>query len=124
MLSLIYSEILKLLRDLGLLEFDVEIFFPHDHDGLPRGYHKVKGKLSDQPHILTSKSLLVEVFLFFGILLFSKILPIVQNIVIIHGSMFTRYVTFCWIVLSLISHYNPIFNVIYSRDVLLLLVKQ
>ncbi|PKA53704.1 hypothetical protein AXF42_Ash009200 [Apostasia shenzhenica] len=61
MLSLIYSEILKMLRIYGVLDFDVEIYFPHDQDGLPRGYEKQKSRLSDHPHILTSKSFLVEV---------------------------------------------------------------
>uniref|UniRef100_A0A0D9UZJ1 Protein SirB1 N-terminal domain-containing protein n=1 Tax=Leersia perrieri TaxID=77586 RepID=A0A0D9UZJ1_9ORYZ len=61
MLSLIYSEILKMLRLYGLLEFNVEIFFPHDPDGLPRGYDKHKSKLGDEPHIMTSKLLLVEI---------------------------------------------------------------
>lgn len=60
MLSLIYSEMLKMLRVCGFLDFDVEIYFPHDLVSLPRGYHKLKSKPSDQPHILTSKSLLVE----------------------------------------------------------------
>ena len=63
MLSLIYSEILKMLRLWGLLDFDVEIFFPHDSHSLPRGYHKQKSKESDQPHIMTSQSLFVEVTL-------------------------------------------------------------
>uniref|UniRef100_A0A0E0H8U4 Protein SirB1 N-terminal domain-containing protein n=1 Tax=Oryza nivara TaxID=4536 RepID=A0A0E0H8U4_ORYNI len=61
MLSLIYSEILKMLRLYGLLEFNVEIFFPHDLNSLPRGYDKHKSKLGDEPHIMTSKSLLVEI---------------------------------------------------------------
>uniref|UniRef100_A0A0E0JGX9 Protein SirB1 N-terminal domain-containing protein n=1 Tax=Oryza punctata TaxID=4537 RepID=A0A0E0JGX9_ORYPU len=61
MLSLIYSEILKMLRLYGLLEFSVEIFFPHDLNSLPRGYDKHKSKLGDEPHIMTSKSLLVEI---------------------------------------------------------------
>ncbi|KAA8537329.1 hypothetical protein F0562_026984 [Nyssa sinensis] len=61
MLSLIYSEILKMLRLWGLLDFDVEIFFPHDPHSLPRGYHKQRSKESDQPHIMTSQSLLVEI---------------------------------------------------------------
>ncbi|XP_059649272.1 uncharacterized protein LOC132295153 isoform X2 [Cornus florida] len=61
MLSLIYSEILKMLRLCGLLNFDVEIFFPHDLYSLPRGYHKQRSKESDQPHILTSQSLLLEI---------------------------------------------------------------
>lgn len=61
MLSLIYSEILKMLRLWGLLTFDVEIYFPHDQVNLPKGYHKLKSRPSDQPHILTTQSLLVEV---------------------------------------------------------------
>lgn len=63
MLSLVYSEMLKMLRICGFLDFDVEIYFPHDLFSLPRGYHKQKSKLSDQPHIMTAKSLLVEVSL-------------------------------------------------------------
>ncbi|XP_062093174.1 uncharacterized protein LOC133798732 [Humulus lupulus] len=59
-LSLIYSEILKMLRLWGLLDFDVEIFFPHDFHNLPRGYHKLKSKESDHSHVLTSQALLVE----------------------------------------------------------------
>ncbi|XP_048135159.1 uncharacterized protein LOC115742178 isoform X2 [Rhodamnia argentea] len=61
MLSLIYSESLKMLRLWGLLNFDVEIFFPHDLEGLPRGYDKQKSKDSDQSHIMTSQALLVEI---------------------------------------------------------------
>ncbi|XP_039136474.1 uncharacterized protein LOC120273824 isoform X2 [Dioscorea cayenensis subsp. rotundata] len=61
MLSLVYSEMLKMLRICGFLDFDVEIYFPHDLFSLPRGYHKQKSKLSDQPHIMTAKSLLVEI---------------------------------------------------------------
>lgn len=61
MLSLIYSEILKMLRVCGFLDFDVEIYFPHDAVALPRGYHKLKSRSSDQQHILTSKSLLVDI---------------------------------------------------------------
>ncbi|XP_008782012.1 uncharacterized protein LOC103698262 [Phoenix dactylifera] len=61
MLSLIYSEMLKSLRICGFLDFDAEIYFPHDFVGLPRGYQKQKSKMSDQPDIMTSKSLLVEV---------------------------------------------------------------
>lgn len=61
MLSLIYSEILKMVRLWGLLDFDVEIFFPRDLHSLPRGYHKQKSKESDQAHIITSQALLVEV---------------------------------------------------------------
>uniref|UniRef100_A0A0A8YGX7 Protein SirB1 N-terminal domain-containing protein n=1 Tax=Arundo donax TaxID=35708 RepID=A0A0A8YGX7_ARUDO len=61
MLSLIYSEILKTVQIYGLLDFDAEIFFPHDLNSLPRGYDKHKSKLGDEPHIMTSKSLLVEI---------------------------------------------------------------
>ncbi|KAL4367984.1 hypothetical protein GQ457_05G033340 [Hibiscus cannabinus] len=61
MLSIIHSEILKMFRMWGLLDFDVEIFFPHDHDGLPRAYDKQKSKESDQPHIMTVQMLLEEV---------------------------------------------------------------
>ncbi|KAK9912776.1 hypothetical protein M0R45_036619 [Rubus argutus] len=61
MLSLIYSEILKMLRLWGLLDFDVEIFFPHDPHSLPRGYPKKKSKESDHAHIMTSQALLVEI---------------------------------------------------------------
>lgn len=61
MLSLIYSEILKMLRLWGLLDFDVEIFYPHDPYSLPRGYPKQESKESDQLHIITSESLLMEV---------------------------------------------------------------
>ncbi|OEL16475.1 hypothetical protein BAE44_0022505 [Dichanthelium oligosanthes] len=63
MLALIYSEILKTVRIYGLLDFDAEIFFPTDPNSLPRGYDKQKSKLGDEPHIMTSKSLLVEVSL-------------------------------------------------------------
>ncbi|KAG2596778.1 uncharacterized protein LOC120706504 isoform X2 [Panicum virgatum] len=61
MLALIYSEILKTVRIYGLLDFDAEIFFPTDPNGLPRGYDKQKSKLGDEPHIITSKSLLVGI---------------------------------------------------------------
>ncbi|KAG1371117.1 hypothetical protein COCNU_16G002110 [Cocos nucifera] len=61
MLSLIYSEMVKMLRIYGFLDFDAEIYFPHDFGSLPRGYQKQKSKMSDQPHIMTSKALLVEV---------------------------------------------------------------
>ncbi|XP_010938565.1 uncharacterized protein [Elaeis guineensis] len=61
MLSLIYSEMVKMLKIYGFLDFDAEIYFPHDFGSLPRGYLKQKSKMSDQPHIMTSKSLLVEV---------------------------------------------------------------
>lgn len=68
MLSLIYSEVLKMLRLWGLLSFDVEIYFPHDLVSLPRGYDNQKSKVPDQAHILTSQSLLVEVHFFSSIL--------------------------------------------------------
>ncbi|XVF00246.1 hypothetical protein REPUB_Repub03eG0268400 [Reevesia pubescens] len=61
MLSLIHSEILKMLRMWGLLDFDVELFFPHDLHGLPRAYGKQKSKDSDQPHIMTVQMLLEEI---------------------------------------------------------------
>ncbi|XWS65487.1 hypothetical protein CRYUN_Cryun05aG0117000 [Craigia yunnanensis] len=61
MLLLIHSEILKMLRLWGLLDFDVEIFFPHDLHGLPRAYDKQKSKESDQPHIMTVQMLLEEI---------------------------------------------------------------
>lgn len=61
MLSLIYSEILKMIRLWGFLDFDAEIFYPHDLHSLPRGYHKQKSKESDNAHIMTSESLLVEI---------------------------------------------------------------
>ncbi|XP_043693520.1 uncharacterized protein LOC122643996 [Telopea speciosissima] len=61
MLSLIYSELIKMLRLWGFLNFDVEIFFPHDVVSLPKGYCKQKSKASDQPHIMTTQSLLVAI---------------------------------------------------------------
>ncbi|XP_061981475.1 uncharacterized protein LOC133701545 isoform X4 [Populus nigra] len=61
MLALVYSEILKVLRFWSLLDFDCEIFFPHDRYGLPRGYHKQKSAESDHPHILTVQTLLEEI---------------------------------------------------------------
>lgn len=61
MLSLIYSEIIKWIRLWGLLDFDVEIFYPRDLAGLPSGYHKRKSKESDHAHIMTAESLLVEI---------------------------------------------------------------
>ncbi|XP_065868838.1 uncharacterized protein [Euphorbia lathyris] len=61
MLSLIYSETLKVLRRLTFLDFDCEIFFPLDRFGLPRGYNKRKMKNSDQPHIVTTQILLQEI---------------------------------------------------------------
>ncbi|GLT75125.1 hypothetical protein SLA2020_468740 [Shorea laevis] len=61
MLSLIYSEILKMLRLWSLLDFDVEIFFPHDLHSLPRAYDKQKSKDYDQSHIMTTQMLLDEI---------------------------------------------------------------
>ncbi|XP_022764741.1 uncharacterized protein LOC111309969 [Durio zibethinus] len=61
LLSLLHSEILKMLRLWGLLDFDVEIFFPHDLHSLPRAYHKQKSKESDQPHIMTVQMLLEKI---------------------------------------------------------------
>ncbi|XP_073027307.1 uncharacterized protein [Primulina eburnea] len=61
MLSLIYSEILKMLRLWGVLNFDVEIFFPHDSYGSPSCYHKQESKESDQPDVMASQALLVEI---------------------------------------------------------------
>ncbi|KAJ4847211.1 hypothetical protein Tsubulata_008454 [Turnera subulata] len=66
MLTLIYSEILKMLRLWGLLTFDCELFFPHDSHTLPRGYHKQKSKDSDHHHILTSQTLLDKVLPLFS----------------------------------------------------------
>ena len=63
MLSLVYAEILKMFRIWGILNFDVEIFFPHDSSSNPRGYIKQKSKESDQAHIMTTESLLVKVHL-------------------------------------------------------------
>ncbi|KNA06473.1 hypothetical protein SOVF_180690, partial [Spinacia oleracea] len=59
-LSLIYSEVLKMLQLWGVINFDVEIYHPRDISSLPRAYNKKKGKESDQKHIMTSESLLVE----------------------------------------------------------------
>lgn len=61
MLSLIYSEILKMLHLWGVLNFDVEIFFPHDSYSSPRGYHKQESKESDQLDVMASQVLLVEI---------------------------------------------------------------
>ncbi|XP_073128047.1 uncharacterized protein [Henckelia pumila] len=61
MLSLIYSEILKMLRLWGVLNFDVEIFFPRDSYSSPIGYHKQESKESDQLDVVTSQALLVEI---------------------------------------------------------------
>ncbi|OWM78446.1 hypothetical protein CDL15_Pgr016170 [Punica granatum] len=60
-LSLIYSEMFKMLRLWGLLDFDAEIFYPHDLNSLPTLYNKLKSKESDQPHILTVQALLEEI---------------------------------------------------------------
>ncbi|XP_060218327.1 uncharacterized protein LOC132645382 isoform X4 [Lycium barbarum] len=60
LLSLLYSEILKMLRLWGLLSFDIEVFFPHDSSSSPRGYCKQKTKESDQSHVMTAQSLLEE----------------------------------------------------------------
>nr|XP_043626529.1 uncharacterized protein LOC122597989 isoform X2 [Erigeron canadensis] len=60
MLSLIYSEILKMLRLWGLIKFDVEIS-SHDSYGSPRGYLKQKTTESDQQHIVTTESLLLKI---------------------------------------------------------------
>lgn len=49
-----------MLRLWGFLEFDVELFYPRDPEGLPRAYNKKKSKESDQPHIMTSELLLLE----------------------------------------------------------------
>ncbi|XP_074324014.1 uncharacterized protein LOC141660933 [Apium graveolens] len=61
MLSLVYTEILKMLRLWGLLSFDIEIFFPHDPSSSPKGFIKQNGKESDQAHIMTTESLLVKI---------------------------------------------------------------
>ncbi|KAL3516393.1 hypothetical protein ACH5RR_023295 [Cinchona calisaya] len=61
MLSLIYSEVLKMLRLWGMVNFDVEVFFPHDSHSSPRGYDKQKSREAYQSHIMTSQSLLVEI---------------------------------------------------------------
>ncbi|XP_071706548.1 uncharacterized protein [Rutidosis leptorrhynchoides] len=61
MLSLIYSEILKMLRLWGLINFDVEISSPNDSYGSPKGYHKQKSTESDQQHIVTTESLLLKI---------------------------------------------------------------
>ncbi|KAL3349277.1 hypothetical protein AABB24_022422 [Solanum stoloniferum] len=60
LLSLLYSEILKMLRLWGFLSFDIEVFFPHDSSSTPRGYCKQKTKESDQSHVMTTQSLLEE----------------------------------------------------------------
>lgn len=50
-----------MLRLWGLVDFDAEIFFPHDLHSVPRGYQKQKSKESDQRHIITTQALLEEV---------------------------------------------------------------
>lgn len=60
MLSLIYSEILKMIRMWGLINFDVEISSPNDSHGSPRGYIKQKTTEFDQQHIVTTESLLLK----------------------------------------------------------------
>ncbi|KAL7602820.1 hypothetical protein Lser_V15G15598 [Lactuca serriola] len=61
MLSLIYSEILKMLRMWGLVNFDVEISSPNDSYGSPRGYLKQRSTESDHQHIMTTESLLLKI---------------------------------------------------------------
>ncbi|XP_074280590.1 uncharacterized protein LOC141605629 [Silene latifolia] len=61
MLSLIQSEVLKMLQLWGVINFDVEIYYPHDPASLPRAYNKKKCNESDEQHIMTAESLLVEV---------------------------------------------------------------
>ncbi|GAA0165823.1 hypothetical protein LIER_21127 [Lithospermum erythrorhizon] len=60
LLCLIYSEILKMLRLLGLMEFDVELFLPHDHHSPPHAYLKQNQKEANNSPIMTPESLLVE----------------------------------------------------------------
>ncbi|KAL4203679.1 hypothetical protein AMTRI_Chr01g129200 [Amborella trichopoda] len=60
MIAVIYSEMVKMLRLYGVVDFDIEIYFPHDLVSLPQGYDKQKSKVSDEPHIMTPLSLLVE----------------------------------------------------------------
>ncbi|KAL8227814.1 hypothetical protein R6Q57_015398 [Mikania cordata] len=61
MLSLIYSEILKMLRVWGLLKFDVEVSSSNDSYGSPRGYLKHMATESDQQHIVTTEILLLKI---------------------------------------------------------------
>lgn len=61
MLSLIYSEILKMIRMWGLIDFDVEISSPNDSYGSPRGYLKQRSTESDHKHIMTTESLLLKI---------------------------------------------------------------
>ncbi|EEF49558.1 conserved hypothetical protein [Ricinus communis] len=61
LLSLIYSEVLKMLRLWDLFDFDYEIFFPHELHALPRGYDKQKSTESDQKHIMITQTLLEEI---------------------------------------------------------------
>ena len=60
MLVLILSEILKMLRLWGFLDFDAEIFCCQGLHSLPRGYHRQKSKESDNAHIMMSQALIVE----------------------------------------------------------------
>ncbi|KAK9051350.1 hypothetical protein SSX86_027977 [Deinandra increscens subsp. villosa] len=71
MLSLIYSEILKMLRLWGLLKFDVEVSSPIDSYGSPRGYLKHKTTESDQQHIVTTEFLLLKVASVFYVEIFT-----------------------------------------------------
>lgn len=53
-----------MLKISGFLDFDAEIYYPDSLERtLPRGYDKKKSKVSDELHIMTSKSLLVKVSL-------------------------------------------------------------
>ncbi|KAJ4730937.1 transglutaminase family protein [Rhynchospora pubera] len=62
MLSLIYSEVLKMVRVTGFLDFDAEIYCPDSLEkSLPRGYDKKKSKISDETHIITARSLIVKI---------------------------------------------------------------
>jgi hypothetical protein len=77
MLSLIYSEVLKMIKISGFLDFDAEIYCPDSQERiLPRGYDKKKSKISDEAHIMTSKNLLVKVSQAYGQLNLSKFLNI------------------------------------------------
>ncbi|CAH1446611.1 unnamed protein product [Lactuca virosa] len=71
MLSLIYSEILKMLRMWGLVNFDVEISSPNDSYGSPRGYLKQRSTESDHQHIMTTESLLLKVASVFFVEIFT-----------------------------------------------------
>ncbi|KAH9295390.1 hypothetical protein KI387_038978, partial [Taxus chinensis] len=72
MLALIYAEIVKTVKILGFLDVDIEIDVPHHPTFLPRGYilsdlqgdqgyHKVKGRSHDPPHVLTTQMFLTEI---------------------------------------------------------------